>query len=214
MVQAVLANLKKDQEYWSGEPEIVQEVTDIEKAYKAVMDVIANISGLDQKGYTVAKNNAFDSIMALTLKLCKKMSVYARRNNDNALLQLTDHSLHSLSTGMEKDAMSRCAAIVNKAEAMVSQLVAYKVTDTELAAIRQLMASYNEHLDGRSTTRADKSTSKIDVSGQISALRSRLTLLDELVEGFIDNQEMIARYKASRVILDYGKSKTAKKVAQ
>ena len=210
MVQAVLASLKKDQKQLENETEIATEVSEIEREFNIITETSSDISSLDPKGYTVAKNDAFDSIMSATLKLCKKMYVYASRHKDSTLLSLVDHSLNSLSSGMEKDAISRCSAIVKKAESMLTVLQPYKVAEPELAAIRSLMTSYNEQIDGRTNTKTGKSTRIQDISDQITSLRERLTLLDNLIEGFIDDDEVIARYKTSRAIINYGQSKTSK----
>lgn len=210
MVQSVLANLRKDQSHWENEPEIAAEVSDVEKEFNSIMETSRDIFGLDPRGYTTAKNDAFDSITAGTHKLCKKMYVYASRHKDSALLSLVDHSLNSLSGGIEKDAVNRCSAIVKRAESMLTVLQPFKITEPELTAIRRLITSYNEHIDGRTNTKTSKSTQIQDVSGQISSLRERLTLLDNLIEGFIDDDEMIARYKTSRAIINYGQSKTSK----
>jgi len=213
MVQSTLSNLKKDQEHWSDEPEIVSEVNAIESEFNLVNEDLNLVSGLDSTGYTQSKNSIFDNIIRATYKLCRKYCVYARRNNNEVLLQLVDHSINSLSAGIEKDAISRCSAIVKKAESMLDVLSPYKITADELASIRQLMEVYNQHLEGRSTTKTSKKVSVHDITAQINSLNNRLIILDDMIEGFIEDEDVIARYKAARIVVNYGKGKTAKKKA-
>jgi hypothetical protein len=210
MVQAVLANLRKDQEFWINEPEIVAEVTEIETEYNLIEESQNTIAGLDQTGYTKSKNMAFDSIIRATYKLARKMCVYARRQKDEILLQFVDQSVNSLSAGIEKDAISRCSAILNKAELLLAELQSSKITADEIARIKQLIVVYNEHINGRSTVKTSKSVSISDNSTRIAALGDRLLNLDDMIEGYLENEEMIARYMASRIVINYGKGKTMK----
>jgi hypothetical protein len=214
MVQAVMANLRKDQEYWLNEPEIAAEVNEIETEYNLITESQNTISGLDSTGYTKSKNMAFDSITRATYKLARKMCIYARRQKDEILLKLVNQSENSLSAGIEKDAISRCSAILNKAESLLAELQSTKITADEIAKIKQLIVVYNEHIDSRSTVKTSKSVSINDNSTRVSALYEKFTNLDDMIEGYIENEEMIARYKASRIVINYGKGKTLKNKAE
>lgn len=210
MVQSVLANLKTDESVWSGEPEIVSEVDAIKSEFAQINEFFEHISGLDLTGHTKSKNNVFDAIIKATLRLCRRMCIHARKQNDIALLQFVDHSENSLSAGTEKEAISRCAAIVGKAESMIDVLSPYKVSTDGLVEIRQMIGVYDQHVETRSTVKTDKSVSIHDISGQISSLKNRLILLDDMIEGLIEDEEMVARYKNARTIVNYGIGKTLK----
>ena len=96
---------------------------------------------------------------------------------------------------------------------MLRGLSAYKITADELGQIRQQIAVYNQQLETRSTIKTNKSVSIQDISGRIALLDERFILLDDMIEGFINDEEMIARYKASRIVINYGKGKTVKNKA-
>jgi len=128
-------------------------------------------------------------------------------------LQFVDHSENSLSAGPEKEAISRCAAIVSKAESMIDVLAPYKVTANGLVEIRQLIEAWEQHVETRSTVKTNKSVSIQDISGQISSLKDRLVLLDDMIEGLIDDEEMVERYKMARTVINYGVGKTLKNKA-
>ena len=76
--------------------------------------------------------------------------------------------------------------------------------------IRQQIEDYNQHLEGHSTVKTSKTVSIHDISGQITSLNNHLIILDDMIEGIIDDDDMIARYKSARIVIDYGKGKTAK----
>lgn len=213
MVQAVVANLRADYQYWAGEAEIVSEFGFLENELARANDYLVRVSGLGTTGYTSSKNNTLEAIVKATYKLCRRMCVLARRRNDVALYNFADHSENSLMVGNEKEVVSRCLAIVNKAETMVEALSAYKVTPDGLSEIRRLAGTYKEQLEARSTAKAGKSVTIQGVSEQIGSLTERLTLLDDLIESLVEDEEAIARYKASRTIVNAGVGKTAKKEA-
>jgi len=210
MVQSVLASLNKDIANWADEPEIVAEVNDLEKKYNIATSLTNQLSGINSKGYTTTKDNLFDLIMASTLIICKRLCVYARRTNDHTTLTLANHSLNSLARGMEKDAISRCAAIVNKAESMLTVVAQYKITATDVETIRGHIADYNTSIGERSSVKTSKSVMTQDLSTVISDIRRHLEMLDDLIEGFITDSDVMARYKTARIIHDYGKSKTSR----
>ena len=166
---------------------------------------------MDAKAYTEASNQEYEIIVSLTLKLCKKLCVSARRNNDPALLLLANHSQSSITAGKRKEIISRCTAIINKAESMLEALQVYKVTEKEITAIRQHIESFDVHTDERSNIKTDKTTlTQLNLPDLIQSIRQRFVILDDMVEGFLDDEDVIARYKQSRVVVNYGKMKTAK----
>lgn len=214
MVGSVLANLTKDQADWSDEPEIVTEVDAITVEYTRIKEDLVLVSGLDSRGHTITKTITFDTIIHSTYKLCRKMCVYARRKNDPILFQLVNYSEDALRAGMEKKALSRCSAIVKKAESMTGVLAPFKITLDELSGIHNLMTAFNQQVDDRSTVKTSKLISVKDISAQIRSLKDRFAILDDMIIGFIENEEMVDRYLASRIVINYGKGKTAKKVAE
>jgi len=211
MLATMLASVKKDQAAWSGETEIAVEIAAIETEYHELKTIIDQLSGLDSRGYTDAGNQEFELIVSLTLKLCKKLCVAARRTNDSALLQLANHSQSSLHAGKHKEVISRCTAIVNKAESKFGVVQSYKVTLDEITIIRQHISTLDTNIDNRSNVNTDKTTlNQHRLPELVHSIRERLIILDDMVEGFIDDEDVVARYKQSRVTVNYGKSKTAK----
>jgi len=66
-------------------------------------------------------------------------------------------------------------------------MLSYKMTANDLAAILHLIEAYNQHLEGRSTVKTSKTISIHDISDQINSLNNRLAILDDMIEGFIDD---------------------------
>lgn len=208
MNSSVITGLNKEKAVWEGEVEIVDLFSRIEQRFIKIEGEKLIILGTDKSGFTIAKNGIFDSIIQKTFKLNRKLSGYAKLRNDYELLPLVDVSLSGLTKGTEMEAVDRCLAIVNRATVLLPKLTTFKVTEALLTIIKQLIKDYKSKVDQRTTVSSDVSVTGEDIDEGISELRSNLEILDDLIEGLIDDEEFIARYKGWRKIIDYGKGKT------
>lgn len=210
MTGGALDFLNKERTLWEKETELAEVVTDVEADYLTVLTTSTHIVGLKTQGITTLKNITFDLIMARTLKICKRMSGYAKKKGHQDLLPLVNHSDSSLRKGTEKEAITRCKAILDAAMANLTNLVNFKVKEADIAPIRQYITSYEGYVNSRTSTTSERTVSGEELMAIISRIRKNLDILDDLVEGLIDDEGFIARYKASRRIVDYGKGKTLK----
>ena len=210
MVQTIVAVLKNDIVSWQNEPEIVTEVTAIESELDTANNLNVDLLASSKNAAKNAVKEDFSTIVLLTLKLCNKISVYAKRNNNHELLMLSDQSSSSLSAGKRNDAIDRCLGIVSKAETMLNVLQPFKVTQDEINTIHQHIENYKEHTNRHSVELTNSKTQNQDLATIVGSLHKRVDILDNLVYGFIDDESVIARYKTARVVHDFGKNKTNK----
>jgi hypothetical protein len=210
MVNGVLAGFQKEQQLWEQEPEIVSLYNSIKADYDQVIAKGEDISGTDTTGYTFSKNDTFDRLTAATYKLARQISGYAKIKNDTKLLPLVDLSLTTISHGPEKEVLLRCAGIARQAESLLTVLAPFKVTAGAIAAIKQMVTECEQFSSDRTVASSGKVIGGRDIGTLISGLREKLDILDDLVEGLIDDDGFIARYKSLRVIIDHGKGKTLK----
>ncbi len=208
MTSGVIAGMESEKSVWEGEEEIAGIYTALKAAYNKIEGTNQGILGTDTTGLTDEKDSLFDSITHLTFKLCNKMSAYAKLKKDNVLLPLVDVSLSTLQRGIEKEAVDRCAAIADKALAILSQLTTFKVTEAQLTTIKQQVKAYHAVMDGRKATSGNLTVSAEEISAGVATIREKFDVLDSLVEGLIEDEGFIARYKSWRRIVDYGKGKT------
>jgi hypothetical protein len=211
MIGGVLSTLRKDNPTWEKETEMIDVVTLIETDYLSILNLSKNIEGLQTTGLTELKDLTFDLIIHKTLKLSKKVSAYAKKNKKLDLLPLVNHSYSSLSDGMEKEVIARCKAILDAATANLANLTTFKATAGEITTIKQYISDYESYVNNRSSTTTTRTTSVTEVSTLVSNIRENIDILDDTVEGVLEDEGVIARYQASRKIVDYGTGKTAKK---
>jgi len=214
MSDRVMSHMLVGNALWKNEPEIVEVVEEIKQKRIDVAEKGALESGLSGKGHTSAKDNTLDSLTTKTCKLSKKISGYAKKRGLLELIPLVDVSVTTISRGPEKEVINRCKAIADIAVKHMDNLVSFKVTIDEIDQIKNLISAYQSHIDNRSSTNISKSSSGEDISYNIGEMRHQLDILDDLVEGSLDDNTFIRDYKAARLIDDYGKGKTLKNKAK
>lgn len=210
MTSGVISGMEQEKTIWETETEIANQHASIKSTFESIGSKNQLILGTDKTGYTSAKDNLFDDITHGTHKLTRKLSAYAKINKVHLLLPLVDLSLSTLTRGPEKEAVDRCAAIIEKAVQMLPQVASYKINQEQLDEIRKQIADYNTSLNERTNVSTNLKISGEEIDEDIANLRIMLDILDDLIEGIIDDEGFIARYKSLRKIPSYGKGKTLK----
>ena len=210
MTNRVVALMFGNISLWENEPEIVEVMDEIQELKAKITVKGAVESGLSGKGFTSAKDNALDSLVTKACKLSKKISGYAKKKKQLELIPLVNVSVSSLAHGSEKKVINRCKGITEIALKNMDKLASFKVTRDEIDQINMLISEYQNHIDNRSNTNIAKSSSGEDISDHISEIRHQLDILDDLIEGLMDDATFIRDYKTARLIDDYGKGKTHK----
>ena len=210
MSDRVMAHMRRGMNLWKNEPEIVEVIGVIEEKRSGISTKGAAESGLSGKGFTTAKDSALDSLVTKTCKLSKKISGYAKKRGLLELIPLVDVSVNFLASGPEKKVINRCKGISELAVKHFENLGSFKVTTDEIKEIDNLIAGYQNHIDNRSNTNISKSSFGVDILNNISEIRHQYDILDDLIEGFLEDGTFIREYKEARLIDDFGKGKTLK----
>ena len=210
MSDSVMSHMLVGKPLWENNPEIVEVVALIEQLRNDISVKGGVESGLSGKGHTSAKDNTLDSLATKTCKLSKKISAYAKKKGLPELIPLVNVSVTTISRGPEKEVINRCRAITSIAVKHMENLASFSVKNDEIEQIEKLISEYQNHIDNRSNTNISKSSSGADITDDISAMRHQLDILDDLVEGSLEDNTFIREYKATRLIDDYGKGKTLK----
>jgi len=203
MVHSVLDTIKKNQSIWTAESAIVKEVIAIEHDYNLILGNLNLDSRLDSGIRYDTLNDDLNSIVRATIKLCRRMYLYARHHNDEIIMKLVDHSESTLTNGSERVVIRRCHRILSRAEWMLYYLKPYKVSAIQLKKLHELIDDYGQHHGDQSKTEIRNFAHKPNVSHQITELKERLNILDELIDGLITNSKFISEYRNSKIIIDY-----------
>jgi hypothetical protein len=204
MVHSVLDNLRKNQSIWTSESVIVKEVNAIERDYNQILGNLNHNSRLDSGVVYDTLNEDLNSIIRATIKLCRRMYLYARLHNDEIIRKLVDHTESTLAHGSDRVVIHRCHTILSRAEWMHFYLKPYKVSSAQLAKLHNLIDVYEQSHSDRS--KISNVAHKPTLSHQITELKERLAILDELIMGLIKNSMFISEYHNSRILIDYSET--------
>lgn len=196
MVRSVLDILNKSKSMWISESAIVMEVNSIERIY---CETIGRPNNNSPVRY-VTLNNDLNLIIRATIKLCRRMYLYARHHNDEIMMKLVDHSESTLANGSDRTVIQRCNTIVCRAEWMLFYLEPYHISASQLTRLHNQIDEYEKSIGDRS--KFSNIVHRPTVSNQIAQLKERLSLLDELIKGLIVNRKLILEYDHSRIITD------------
>jgi len=210
MSDRVMSHMLVGKLLWENDPEIVEVVEEIRKLRNDISEKGALEAGLSGKGFTSAKDNTLDALVEKTCKLSKKISGYAKKKGLLELIPLVNVSLSTISRGPEKEVINRCRAITNIAVKHLENLASFSVKNDEIEQIKKLISEYQNHIDNRSNTNISKSSSGVDIADDIGEIRHQLDILDDLVEGSLEDDTFIREYRVARLIDDFGKGKTLK----
>jgi len=210
MSDRVMSHMLVGKLLWENDPEIV-EVIEVIKQKRNDISVKGSVeAGLSGKGHTSAKDNTLDSLATKTFKLSKKISAYAKKKGLLELIPLVNLSVSTISRGPEKEVINRCNAIADIAVKHIENLAAFSVKNDEIEQIKKLISEYQNHIDNRSNTNISKSSSGEDIANDIGVIRHQLDILDDLVEGTLEDTTFIRGYRVARLIDDFGRGKTLK----
>ena len=210
MSDRVMSHMLVGKLLWENNPEIVEVVEVIKEQRNDISAKGAMESGLSGKGYTSAKDNTLDTLATKTCKLSKKVSGYAKKKGLLELIPLVNVSVTTISRGPEKEVINRCRAIKDIAVKHMENLASFSVKNDEIEQIEKLISEYQNHIDNRSNTNISKSSSGEDITNDIGVMRHQFDILDDLVEGSMEDNTFIRDYRAARLIDDFGKGKTLK----
>ena len=196
MVRSVLDILNKNKSMWISESAIAMEVNSIERIYCETIGRPNNNSLIRY----VTLNDDLNLIIRATIKLCRRMYLYARHHNDEIMMKLVDHSESTLANGSDRTVIQRCNTIVCRAEWMLYYLEPYHISASQLTRLHNQLDEYEKSIGDRS--KFSNIAHSPTVSNQIAQLKERLSLLDELINGLIANRKLILEYDHSRIITD------------
>jgi hypothetical protein len=203
MVHSVLDNLKKNKSFLVKEPVIEKQVNAIERDFNQILGNLNINSRLEPVRYPQPKNEELHTIIQATIKISRRMYIYARSKNDEVILNLATIFENALDHGSEKEIILCCNTILSRAEWMHYFLTPYNINEKQLTPIRQLIDAYNEQHFAHSKVKVIGRHEMHNLSDQINELKGKLELLDELVDGLIKRKRFIAHYHAFRIAVHY-----------
>lgn len=183
MAKAVIRLFCKFQALWSGKVAVEESINKL-KAYSGGIDAAAYEQvNKSTNGLTIDKKEQRKLIISLTLVVITKVRPYARRTNNNELLEAVDYAETDLNHGKEDLCINRCTTVLNKGREYLSKLGDYGLTESDILALETSIAPFDELTEKRDVTKGERisATEKIDIL--VPLVRQELRILDDLVKG-------------------------------
>jgi len=211
MYNAVLQYLDENFEIWHN----VTPVANQQAHLKSIVDSISNKSeeqqGKSTEGYTVSKIVAMDTMVNLAYKMALRIKGYAKKAGNEVILQSVDFSMSELQSGPPTEIINRCKIIAATAQANLAYLTDYKVTATDITALRDAINNAIPNAAQRDAAGAERRGGiTLTLPALFSDAGEEANDLDDLVEGLIDNEDFVTGYFAVRHINDMRGGKSEK----
>ncbi|HEX3006453.1 MAG TPA: hypothetical protein VHO90_02435 [Bacteroidales bacterium] len=182
MAKAVISLYEKFLSLWTGNVAVEESVNKL-KAYTAGVDSAAYEQvNKEPKGLTTDKNTHRKLIIALTLGIIAKIRPYAKRINNNELLQAVDYSESELVQVTEELCINRCSTVAAKGREYLTKLTAYKLTESDLVALETALEPFDSMIEKRDVTRGERESATEKIGVLVPLIRQELHILDDLTK--------------------------------
>ena len=155
----------------------------------------------DTTEQTRIKNELMADLVDRTAKVALKARGLAKVTGDNTLLNRVDFSRHEIADNSDQYTLDTIGAILKAVEEKKETLIkSYNLLNGEIDALKTLAARVDTMITERRVSTSVGKTSTVNLSEAVSELRQAWGVMDDLVEGIIDDEDFIETYKNSRRI--------------
>ena len=213
MYNAVLQYLDENFEIWHNVTPVANQQAHLKSIVVSINNKSEEQQGKSTEGYTASKIVAMDTMVNLAYKMALRIKGYAKKGGNEVILQSVDFSMSELQSGPPTEIINRCKIIAATAQANLAYLTDYKVTATDITALRDAINNAIPKAAQRDAAGAERSGITLTLPALFSDAGEEANDLDDLVEGLIDNEDFVTGYFAVRHINDMrgGKSKKEEK---
>jgi len=202
MYQSVLSHLDQFPDTWN---QLAPMTPIVENLRKTVTDLLAQSQLQEQNntsGHTKNKDAHFFKMLEQAYQLSLKIRVHAKLTQDNVLLHDVNYSFSTLESGAEQLVLQRCERIASHAREKLNDLSVYQVTEQDVTQLEQLIAEVQPLASARNVIAGIRKTATGNISELITHARQQLDVLDDLVEGLIQDTTFTTTYFNLRHVYD------------
>lgn len=155
----------------------------------------------DTTAQTRTKNELLAELVERTSKVALKARGLAKFTGDNELLNRVDFSRHDIAVKSDQYTLDTVQSILKAVEKKQATLIeSYNLAEGEIAAIEAIAKRVDALLNERRVSASGGKASTANLSEAISELRRAWNVMDDLIEGIIDDEDFVETYNISRRI--------------
>jgi hypothetical protein len=202
MSNAVLKHFDSNQPVWTN----IRVVAD---GVRLLRNTLTDIAGTATKqgennpvGHTAAKEHSRDKLEGLVYQTALRVRSYAGIESDDVLLEKMRFSRSSLDNLGINDLLTRSRIVLDACVAHLPVLSNYQVDQNTVAELQQLIDQTAQLYALRDTVIDQRMEATTRLQNLISQTRKQLKTLDDLVEGYVEDDVFVATYFNARRIHD------------
>jgi hypothetical protein len=209
MVNAVLSLYDSNPAAWKELVAVAGGVEKLRATLLAIIEAAKQQDANDSKGYTAAKERVRDLLENLTYQSAVRVRSFAAVTDNEVLREVVLFSRSDLDNMNTNELLTHCRVVADVCEANVTELADYRIDEKTVEDLRQRIEQ-TAQLYAKRDTVIDLRMENTDRLKQLFLqARKQLKALDDLAEGFVDDDTFVAAYFNARRIHDLHGRKAA-----
>ena len=202
MVNAVLTLFNGNAGAWNGIGVVADGYERLRETGLSLNDTVVKQRENDPKGHTAAKDRSRDALENLLYRTALRVRSYARTADNDVLVGKTLFSRSELDRLKTNDLLS-CGRVVRDAcIENLDALEAYLVAQSTVDSLSELIDRTAKLYAKRDTVIDQRTEATDQLKKLFGKARKQLKALDDLVEGYVDDDTFVAEYFNARRIHD------------
>ena len=215
MFEAVIAVLEAYQAVWSVMAPFASAVLRFKDKVQAI-NTAAQKQATATAGASLDREQARDALEDVLFLACQALKVLAHQANDNELRTLTDVTPSTLHVLSDVELTNLATNIKAQTLPRVAELATFQVSAENLAELNSAIEDFNE---AKSSPRAATANRMVQTGALPELIREASDVLRNELDPMVNlfgrsNPELVAAYRAARVIIDRVGSRQTKPVPQ
>lgn len=204
MGQAVLAQLDQFPTVWNTQVIIPAVVEDLRTTITELQAVSKKQEENHTPGFTRTKDNEMEKLIDATQVLTSKLRAFGKINRDELVLESSRHSYSSLE-GMPVPMLLQTSKIaIEQARNKLPQLTNFGITEESIVSVEAIHAEVTKLINQRDIAGGTRKSATDTLPELFTQMRDKLDLLDDLIDGMIEDEAFTKVYYNLRRVNDRG----------
>jgi hypothetical protein len=202
MSHAVLTHFDNNVSAWSGIRVVSDGVGKLRITLTSITNAATKQGENNPVGHTAAKEHARDGLEGLVYLTALRVRSYARTADDDVLLEKVHFSRSTLDILGINDLLTRSRLVLDACVAHLSALTDYQIDKKTIADLQQRIDQTAQLYALRDTVIDQRMEATAHLQQLFGQARKQLKTLDDLVEGYVEDDAFVATYFNARRIHD------------
>jgi hypothetical protein len=206
----VLKLFNESPQVWNHIAVVVAGVNLLEDTVSTVTEVLTLQNENDPKGYTLSKENAKSDLEDTVYLVGVRLRAFAGATGNDVLANTVKHSRGTIDQYSFNRLLIYSRTVANASREYLPQLSAYQINQNTVDALEQKIENTAQLYAKRDVVVDKRMETTVRLQKLFAQGRKQVKNLDNLVEGFIEDDSFVASYFNARRIHDIKGRKAAK----